>query len=70
MVIAEDYIPFDGFEYIDDISKVNESAQSEVANSKGTILAIVKGKHFCPGGVSRNHRLYTKELWKSVGEND
>ena len=70
MVIAEDYIPFDGFEFIDDISKVNESAQSEVANSKGTILAIVKGKHFCPGGVSRNHRLYTEELWKSVGEND
>lgn len=70
MVIAEDYIPFDGFEFIDDISKVSESAQSEVANSKGTILAIVKGKHFCPGGVSRNHRLYTEELWKSVGEND
>ena len=46
MQIAEDYIPFK-CEFIDDISRVDESAQSEVAKSGGTILAIVKGQHFC-----------------------
>ena len=57
-------------EFIDDISRVDESAQSEVAKSGGTILAIVKGQHFCPGKVSRNHRLYTPELWEEAGKDE
>lgn len=69
MQIAEDYIPFK-CEFIDDISRVDESAQSEVAKSGGTILAIVKGQHFCPGKVSRNHRLYTPELWEEAGKDE
>lgn len=69
MQIAEDYIPFK-CEFIDDISRVDESAQSEVAKSGGTILAIVKGQHFCPGKVSRNHRLYTEELWEVAGKDE
>lgn len=69
MQIAEDFIPFK-CEFVDDISQVNESAQSEVANSNGTILAIVKGKHFIPGGISRNHRKYTEELWKAAGKDE
>ena len=70
MQIAEDFIPFTGFKFVDDISSVNESAQSEVANSNGTILAIVKGKHFIPGGISRNHRKYTEDLWKAAGQDE
>lgn len=70
MKIAEDFIPFTGFKFVDDISNVNESAQSEVANSNGTILAIVKGKHFIPGGISRNHRKYTEELWTAAGKDE
>ena len=69
MQIAEDFIPFK-CEFVDDISQVNESAQSEVANSNGTILAIVKGKHFVPGGVSRNRRKYTEELWQAAGKDE
>lgn len=69
MIISEDYIPFK-CEFIDDISRVDESAQSEVAKSGGTILAIVKGQHFCPGKVSRNHRLYTDELWEVAGQDE
>lgn len=67
--IAEDYIPFK-CEFVDDIARVDESAQSEVAKSGGTILAIVKGPHFCPGKVSRNHRLYTEELWEVAGKDE
>lgn len=67
--IAEDYIPFK-CEFVDDISRIDESAQSEVAKSGGTILAIVKGQHFCPGKVSRNHRLYTEELWEVAGKDE
>lgn len=69
MVLAEDFIPFK-CEFIDDISRVDESAQSEVAKSGGTILAIVKGQHFCPGKVSRNHRLYTEELWEAASQDE
>lgn len=69
MVIAEDFIPFK-CEFIDDISRVDESAQSEVAKSGGSILAIVKGQHFCPGKVSRNHRLYTEELWEAASQDE
>lgn len=69
MQIAEDYIPFK-CEFVDDISRVDESAQSEVAKSGGTILAIVKGPHFVPGGVSRNKRLYTEELWEVAGKDE
>ena len=69
MQVIEDYIPFK-FDIIDDISRVDESAQSEVAKSGGTILAIVKGPHFCPGKVSRNHRLYTEELWEAVSKDE
>ena len=69
MQVLEDYIPFK-FDIIDDISRVDESAQSEVAKSGGTILAIVKGQHFCPGKVSRNHRLYTEELWEAASKDE
>lgn len=69
MRIAEDYIPFK-CEFIDDVSRIDESAQSEVAKSGGTILAIVKGQHFVPGGISRNHRLYTEELWEAVEQDE
>jgi len=69
MQIAEDYIPFK-CEFIDDIARVDESAQSEVAKSGGTILAIVKGQHFVPGGISRNHRKYTEELWEVAGKDE
>lgn len=69
MQIAEDFIPFK-CEFVDDISRVDESAQSEVAKSGGTILAIVKGQHFCPGKVSRNHRLYTEELWETASKDE
>lgn len=67
--VIQDYIPFK-FEIVDSVDSVNESAQSEVANSKGAILAIVKGKHFVPGGVSRNHRKYTEELWDAVSKDE
>lgn len=69
MLLTSDYIPFK-CEFIDDVSHVNESAQSEVAKSGGTILAIVKGPHFCPGKVSRNHRLYTEELWEAASQDE
>lgn len=69
MKLSEDYIPFK-CEFIDDVSRVDESAQSEVAKSGGTILAIVKGQHFCPGKVSRNHRLYTEELWEAASKDE
>lgn len=69
MLISEDYIPFK-CEFIDDVSRIDESAQSEVAKSGGTILAIVKGQHFCPGGISRNHRKYTEELWEVAGQDE
>lgn len=67
--LVEDYIPFNGFEIVDDIDHVNESAQSEVANSKGAILAIVKGQHFVPDGISRNHRNY-KGVWDEAGKDE
>lgn len=67
--LVEDYIPFSGFEIVDDIDHVNESAQSEVANSKGAILAIVKGQHFVPDGISRNHRNY-KGVWDEAGKSE
>lgn len=69
MVLEQDYIPFK-CEFVEDISHIDESAQSEVANSNGTILAIVKGKHFIPGGISRNHRKYTEELWVAAGKDE
>lgn len=67
--LIEDYIPFNGFEIVDDIDHINESAQSEVANSKGAILAIVKGPHFVPDGISRNHRNY-KGVWDEAGKSE
>lgn len=69
MNVIEDYIPFE-FTIVDDISKMHESAASEVAASNGTILAIVKGKHFKPGGTSRNNRMYTEELWAGQKDNE
>lgn len=67
--LVEDYIPFNSFEIVDDIDHINESAQSEVANSKGAILAIVKGQHFVPDGISRNHRNY-KGVWDEAGKSE
>lgn len=64
--IVKDYIPFEKFTIIDDVDKINESMQSEVNASKGAILAIVKGPHFVPNGISRNHRNY-KDVWEKAG---
>ena len=64
--IIKDYIPFEKFTIIDDVDKINESMQSEVNASKGAILAIVKGPHFVPNGISRNHRNY-KDVWEKAG---
>lgn len=67
--LVEDYIPFSGFQIVDDVNSINESAQSEVANSKGAILAIVKGQHFVPDGISRNKRNY-KGVWAEAGKDE
>lgn len=67
--LIEDYIPFAGYEIIDDIDHINESAQSEVAASKGAILAIVKGPHFVPNGISRNRRNY-RGVWAEAGKDE
>ena len=67
--IVKDYIPFENFTVIDDATKINESMQSEVDASKGAILAIVKGPHFVPDGISRNHRNY-KGVWEKAGKNE
>lgn len=67
--LVEDYIPFENFEIVDDIDHINESAQSEVAQSKGAILAIVKGPHFVPNGISRNRRNY-KDVWDEVSKDE
>lgn len=61
-----DAVPFENYTLIEDKAKISESFKDEVNNSRGAILAIVKGKHFIPGGVSRNHRLYQNELWLGV----
>lgn len=67
--LVEDYIPFSGFQIVDDVNSINESAQSEVANSKGAILAIVRGQHFVPDGISRNRRNY-KGVWAEAGKDE
>jgi hypothetical protein len=41
---------------------VTESGES----SNPAILAKVKGVFFCPNGVSRNNRFYSRELWENV----
>lgn len=64
-----DEIAFEGYTLIEDRAKISEAFKDEVNCSRGAILAIVKGKHFCPGGTSRNHRLYPPELWAGV-QND
>lgn len=61
-----DEIAFEGYTLIEDRAKISEAFKDEVNNSRGAILAIVKGKHFCPGGTSRNHRWYPPELWTGV----
>ena len=61
-----DAIPFEHYTLIEDKAKISESFKDEVNNSRGAILAIVKGPHFVPDGVSRNHRFYPKNLWKGV----
>lgn len=63
-----DEIPFEGYTLIEDRAKISEAFKDEVNKSRGAILAIVKGKHFCPGGTSRNHRWYPPELWSGVKE--
>lgn len=63
-----DEIPFEGYTLIEDRAKISEAFKDEVNKSHGAILAIVKGKHFCPGGTSRNHRWYPPELWTGVRE--
>lgn len=63
-----DEIPFEGYTLIEDRAKISEAFKDEVNKSHGAILAIVKGKHFCPGGTSRNHRWYPPELWAGVRE--
>lgn len=61
-----DDIPFDNYTLIEDRAQISEAFKDEVANSRGAILAIVRGTHFCPGGTSRNHRWYPPELWTGV----
>lgn len=64
-----DAVPFDGYKLIDTSSQINESFKDEMEKSHGAIIGVVEGKHFCPGGISRNHRLYPEELWIAVGKN-
>ena len=61
-----DAVPFEHYTLIEDKAQISESFKDEVNNSRGAILAIVKGKHFCPDGTSRNHRFYPKALWLGV----
>ena len=65
-----DEIAFEGYTLIEDRAKISEAFKDEVNNSHGAILAIVKGKHFCPGGTSRNHRWYPPELWTGVKKDE
>lgn len=65
-----DEIAFEGYTLIEDRAKISEAFKDEVNNSRGAILAIVKGKHFCPGGTSRNHRWYPPELWTGVKKDE
>ena len=71
MLHFEDYDEFTGYSLTGNglNEAVDKAAQEEVDKSKGEILAIVRGRHFVPGGISRNRRLYTEELWANV-END
>lgn len=61
-----DAVPFEHYTLIEDKAQISESFKDEVNASRGAILAIVKGKHFCPDGTSRNHRFYPKALWLGV----
>ena len=63
-----DAVPFENYTLIEDKATISESFKDEVNKSRGAILAIVKGKHFCPDGTSRNHRFYPKALWRAVKE--
>lgn len=61
-----DAVLFDNYTLIEDKAAIHEAFKDEVNKSRGAILAIVKGKHFCPDGTSRNHRYYPKALWLGV----
>lgn len=65
-----DAVPFDGYKLIDTSAQINESFKDEMEKSHGAIIGVVEGKHFCPGGTSRNHRWYPPELWLAVGQNE
>lgn len=65
-----DAVPFDGYKLFDTSAQINESFKDEMEKSHGAIIGVVEGKHFCPGGTSRNRRWYPPELWLAVGENE